>query len=216
MRKLIAVLAVLFVCVGWGIVLPGQCASDDTLNTNKKLQAYQQEQDKLFADCEAKMAKAVEDGAPFEELVEPVNLQYALTTMEELTVRLGGLCSAKLTGKCLEMTRAHREKLDQLFKQYVEPHKDFPHISPNYQEQITSLIKANMVDPDSLKIEFTDIKSKQYRNVQTGSPFVGWSVIGNFNAKNRMGGYNGFQPFMCFVNEKDVVSCLVGDSIIKK
>ena len=31
-----------------------------------------------------------------------------------------------------------------------------------------------------------------------------------------MGGYNGFQPFMCFVNEKDVVSCLVGDSIIKK
>lgn len=57
MKKLLTTLFLIFFSAGWN-VLPGQC--EVTLNSNKKLQKYQQDRNESFIRIDKQMAEAVE------------------------------------------------------------------------------------------------------------------------------------------------------------
>jgi hypothetical protein len=59
----------------------------------------------------------------------------------------------------------------------------------DYKKTVDTKFASTLIDPDSRKIEFTSI------------PYGGL-VCGTVNAKNRMGGYTGKNPFYAVFNEK--------------
>ena len=180
MKKLLTTLFLIFFSAGWN-VLPGQC--EVTLNSNKKLQKYQQDRNESFIRIDKQMAEAVEKKLGLEKVIKPFELPVCLMEMEEYAIE--SICSPSLMEKCKQMVQEHRGKFNQLFEKYIKNHEDFPPLSPDYKERVVSFIKDNLVDPYSLKIEFSGTNTKQYKIEKKGIA-VGWSVTGNFNAKNRM------------------------------
>lgn len=58
------------------------------------------------------------------------------------------------------------------------------------------IIRNSLYDPESVTIEWVSGFKWGYRKPVIGKRKFGWVACGNFNAKNRLGGYTGNQGFV--------------------
>lgn len=89
-------------------------------------------------------------------------------------------------------------------KQPVEPVSH-----PSWQDAASAsvqILRNSLVDPDSLNIQWVSGFRWGFRKPVVGKRVFGWIACGNFNARNRMGGYVGMRGFTVVVMESGEVS----------
>lgn len=69
-------------------------------------------------------------------------------------------------------------------------------LSPPLKAEVTRAVEAQLVDPGSAQFKLGPVKSTD-------------RYCGFVNAKNRMGGYNGFEPFLVHFNPDGSVKIVV-------
>jgi len=79
-----------------------------------------------------------------------------------------------------------------------------------HEEAIKAIISPRLLDPYSAMFTFT--RPKKGWNGMGSEPIYGWFLCGTVNAKNRLGGYVGAQPFYAMIRN-DVVVRLVHQGI---
>lgn len=81
-------------------------------------------------------------------------------------------------------------------------------------EQAVQILRNTAFDPDSLKIEWVSGFKWGYRKPVIGKRSFGWLACGNYNAKNRLGGYVGSAGFDVLYTETGEVSVFqYGDGV---
>ncbi|PKN20913.1 MAG: hypothetical protein CVU71_03800 [Deltaproteobacteria bacterium HGW-Deltaproteobacteria-6] len=75
-------------------------------------------------------------------------------------------------------------------------------VPTNYEQAIKNIVNPHLVDPYSAVYTFN--KPSSGRNTMSGVIY-GWHVCGTVNAKNRMGGYSGANPFYAMIKNDTVV-----------
>jgi hypothetical protein len=66
-------------------------------------------------------------------------------------------------------------------------------------------IISSLYDPGSARVTWTSGFQWGYRKPLIGRRKFGWVACGTVNAKNRLGGYVGAEPFLVFVDENGTV-----------
>jgi membrane-associated protease RseP (regulator of RpoE activity) len=86
------------------------------------------------------------------------------------------------------------------------PQPDFTQASAEAER----LIRSSLFDPGSAEFQWPFAWVGGFWKPFLGSRKVGWWTCGRVNAKNRMGGYVGFQNFVVVVNEGRIIHHEVG------
>jgi hypothetical protein len=82
---------------------------------------------------------------------------------------------------------------------------DYGRLDPEYKEAITLYMLDKFVDPESARYRYLEAPKKGYAYVDgPNSPVFGYIVTARINAKNRMGGYAGEEPYTFLVRDKSV------------
>lgn len=68
-------------------------------------------------------------------------------------------------------------------------------------ETAISLLRERLVDPESMRFKWTSGFEWGYLKKPLQRRDHGWIACGELNAKNRMGGYNGFLPIYAFIRD---------------
>lgn len=76
----------------------------------------------------------------------------------------------------------------------------------NYEDLIKAHYSKVLFDPYSAVFEMYPPLKGWLAGQPGGSPWFGWIVCGTVNAKNRMGGYVGAQPFFAAIKYGQVVT----------
>jgi hypothetical protein len=101
---------------------------------------------------------------------------------------------------------------------FEAPPADFDYGSPPRLDVVRPEIERRttdrLIDPESARFRFNSGVSRGYLNngLMHGGRIIlsGWILTFEVNAKNRMGGYTGFQPYFCIVRNNAVQGCMSG------
>lgn len=77
---------------------------------------------------------------------------------------------------------------------------------PSYQQAkdiVDRWLERTLIDPDSRKVEFTGYPQRYFWLLS--NPKYAFLVCGTVNAKNRMGGYVGREPFYALIRDGVVI-----------
>lgn len=81
----------------------------------------------------------------------------------------------------------------------------------NHFKQVgEAALRASLIDPDSAKIEWPYVARSGTLKALVGKRRSGFFTCGIVNAKNRMGGYTGAEPFLIMIRDDEVVSLSIG------
>jgi hypothetical protein len=71
----------------------------------------------------------------------------------------------------------------------------------NYAELAQGWLRTALVDPYSVRdLTITEPRpGRAWRGILIGGPFDAWATCVTFNAKNRMGGYDGLQTYVVWI-----------------
>lgn len=197
LKKYIVILLSLF-------LFPTETVHAGTITTDKQLKVQTEKDWSLLKIFETNLTNAIDSGTISEA-------QKALLSMNALVglnlYTLEQACSKKMAEKCKDSLEEQKAYIDSLFIKFFASHDElFPH-PENLNKRAEALIKGNLLDPDSVQFRFKGDPQKSY-----GSAGFGWKVEGEFNAKNRMGGYNGFVPFLCYAIGEKPMYCELPDT----
>lgn len=175
-----------------------------TIKTDKQLKEQTEKDWSLLKIFETNLTKALE----VENLIDAQKALLSMNALVSLKLyTLEQACSKKMAVKCKDSLDEQKAYIDSLFIKFFASHDElFPH-PENLNKRAEALIKGNLLDPDSAQFRFKGEPQKSYGN--TG---FGWKVEGEFNAKNRMGGYNGFVPFLCYALGEKPMYCELSET----
>lgn len=111
------------------------------------------------------------------------------------------MCAAALIAGCASVPTA-----EDLARADFGPRPD------NYEELIKAHFFTSLIDPTSPLYQFREPVKVWSGGALGREREYGWTVCGQLNAKNRMGGYTGWVPFYVAIRHGQIRSSSIGEA----